>query len=92
MRGLRRFLTILFVGVLAGGAVWAIIGKSAPPQPRAGGQIESDGPVPVLAAEAGVADVPVYLDGVGTVRALNMVTVHTLVDGTLNWIWSGTTI
>jgi membrane fusion protein, multidrug efflux system len=83
MRGLRRFLTILFVGVLAGGAVWAIIGKSAPPQPRAGGQIESDGPVPVLAAEAGVADVPVYLDGVGTVRALNMVTVHTLVDGTL---------
>jgi membrane fusion protein, multidrug efflux system len=83
MRGLRRFLTILFVGVLAGGAIWAIIGKSAPPQPRAGGQIESDGPVPVLAAEAGVADVPVYLDGVGTVRALNMVTVHTLVDGTL---------
>jgi membrane fusion protein, multidrug efflux system len=83
MRGLRRFLTILFVGVLAAGAVWAIIGKSAPPQSRAGGQIESDGPVPVLAAEAGVADVPVYLDGVGTVRALNMVTVHTLVDGTL---------
>jgi multidrug efflux system membrane fusion protein len=83
MRGLRRFLTILFVGVLAGGAVWAIIGKSAPPQPRAGGPIESDGPVPVLAAAAGVADVPVYLDGVGTVRALNMVTVHTLVDGTL---------
>jgi multidrug efflux system membrane fusion protein len=83
MRGLRRFLTILFVGVLASGAVWAIIGKSAPPQPRAGRAIESDGPVPVLAAAAGVADVPVYLDGVGTVRALNMVTVHTLVDGTL---------
>jgi len=81
MRGLRRFLTILFVGILAGGVVWAIIGKSAPPRPSA--QLEADGPVPVLAAEASVADVPVYLDGVGTVRALNMVTVHTLVDGTL---------
>jgi membrane fusion protein, multidrug efflux system len=83
MRGLRRVLIILFVGVLAGGAAWAIIGKSAPPQPRPGTQSESDEPVPVLAAEANVADVPVYLDGVGTVRALNMVTVHTLVDGTL---------
>jgi membrane fusion protein, multidrug efflux system len=83
MRGLRRFLTILFVGVLAGGAVWAIIGKGASPQPHPNAQLESDGPVPVLAAEASVADVPVYLDGVGTVRALNMVTVHTLVDGTL---------
>jgi membrane fusion protein, multidrug efflux system len=83
MRGWRRFLSILFVGVLAGGAVWAIIGKSAPPQPRPGAQIDSDAPVPVLAVEAKVADVPIYLDGVGTVRALNMVTVHTLVDGTL---------
>jgi membrane fusion protein, multidrug efflux system len=81
MRGLRRFLTILFVGILAGGVVWAIIGKGAPPHSSA--QLESDGPVPVLAAAASVADVPVYLDGVGTVRALNMVTVHTLVDGTL---------
>ena len=83
MRGLRQILTILLVGVLAGGAAWAIIGKSAPPQPRPSAQRESDEPVPVLAAAANVADVPVYLDGVGTVRALNMVTVHTQVDGTL---------
>jgi membrane fusion protein, multidrug efflux system len=81
MRGLRRFLTIVFVGLFAGGAVWAIVGKGAPP--RASAPVDSDGPVPVLAADASVADVPVYLDGVGTVRALNMVTVHTLVDGTL---------
>jgi membrane fusion protein, multidrug efflux system len=81
MRGLRRFLTIAFVGIFAGGAVWAIVGKGAPP--RTSAPVDSDGPVPVLAAEASVADVSVYLDGVGTVRALNMVTVHTLVDGTL---------
>jgi membrane fusion protein, multidrug efflux system len=39
--------------------------------------------VPVLAVEAKVADVPVYLDGVGTARALNTVTVRPQVDGKL---------
>jgi multidrug efflux system membrane fusion protein len=40
-------------------------------------------PVPVLAATPRVQDVPVYLDGVGTVRALNTVTVRAQVDGKL---------
>ena len=39
--------------------------------------------VPVLAVAAKVADVPVYLDGVGTARALNTVTVRPQVDGKL---------
>src|SRR5215470_1671233 len=39
--------------------------------------------VPVLAVAAKVADVPVYLDGVGTARALNTVTVRAQVDGKL---------
>jgi len=42
-----------------------------------------DAPVPVLAAQAKVADVPVYLDGVGTTKALNTVTVRPQVDGKL---------
>jgi multidrug efflux system membrane fusion protein len=42
-----------------------------------------DGPVPVIAALTRRADVPVYLDGVGTVRALNTVTVKPQVDGRL---------
>lgn len=42
-----------------------------------------DGPVPVIAAQSQRADVPVYLDGVGTVRALNTVTVRSQVDGKL---------
>ena len=42
-----------------------------------------DGPVPVIAALTRRADVPVYLDGVGTVRALNTVTVRPQVDGRL---------
>jgi multidrug efflux system membrane fusion protein len=41
------------------------------------------GPVPVLAATARRADVPVYLDTVGTARALNTVTVQSQVDGKL---------
>jgi membrane fusion protein, multidrug efflux system len=39
--------------------------------------------VPVLAATAKTADVPVYLDGVGTAKALNTVTVRPQVDGKL---------
>jgi len=42
-----------------------------------------DGPVPVVAALAKRSDVPVYLDGVGTIRALNTVTVRSQVDGKL---------
>jgi len=37
--------------------------------------------VPVLASPAKSADVPVYLDGVGTAKALNTVTVRSQVDG-----------
>ncbi|WP_407153941.1 efflux RND transporter periplasmic adaptor subunit [Bradyrhizobium sp. STM 3557] len=40
-------------------------------------------PVPVLAATPTIKDVPVYLDGVGSVRALNTVTVRSQVDGKL---------
>src|SRR5450755_151639 len=40
-------------------------------------------PVPVLAATPRVQDMPVYLDGVGSVRALNNVLVRPQVDGKL---------
>jgi membrane fusion protein, multidrug efflux system len=45
--------------------------------------LRGDGPVPVLAAAAKKADVPVYFDGVGSSRALNTVTVRAQVDGKL---------
>jgi membrane fusion protein, multidrug efflux system len=47
---------------------------------RRGGQ---DGPVPVVVAPATVADVPVYLRGVGSARAPQTVTVRPQVDGKL---------
>jgi membrane fusion protein, multidrug efflux system len=48
-----------------------------------GGGSASTEAVPILAALARSADVPVYLDGVGTVKALNTVTVRPQVDGKL---------
>src|SRR2546426_12129232 len=50
---------------------------------RGGGNTTPAEAVPVLAVEARIADVPVYLDGVGTARALNTVTVRPQVDGKL---------
>lgn len=41
------------------------------------------GPVPVVAGKVEQKDMPIYLDGLGTVQAFNTVTVHTRVDGNL---------
>src|SRR5436190_13028278 len=83
MAGFRRFLIILVAGAALIAVAMMILGGNSQRQRNAGRFGNPDGPVPVLAAEAQVADVPVYLDGVGTTRALNMVTVHSQVDGTL---------
>src|SRR6266568_6799195 len=83
MAGFRRFLTIVVVGAVLIVVAVVIFGPGSSRQRNAGRFGNPEGPIPVLAAEAHVADVPVYLDGVGTTRALNMVTVHSQVDGTL---------
>ena len=41
------------------------------------------GPTPVLTAKAKVSDVPVYVEGVGTGKALNSVLIRSQVDGTI---------
>jgi multidrug efflux system membrane fusion protein len=50
---------------------------------RRGGGATGGGPVPVVAGKAEQKDVPIYLDGLGTVQAFNTVTVHPRVDGAL---------
>jgi multidrug efflux system membrane fusion protein len=50
---------------------------------KGGGGAQPDEAVPVLSIDARTADVPVYLDGVGTAKALNTVTVKPQVDGKL---------
>lgn len=50
---------------------------------RGGGQGMGGGSVPVVAATVEKKDVPVFLDGLGTVQAFNTVTVRSRVDGAL---------
>ena len=78
-RGSRRWLWALVILLLAGGLGY--YGWTNWHQKQARGRVRPDLTVPVLAAAPRIADVPVYLDGVGTVRALNTVTVRAQVDG-----------
>jgi multidrug efflux system membrane fusion protein len=50
---------------------------------RHGGSRGGGGPVPVVAGKVEQKDMPIYLDGLGTVQAFNTVIVHTRVDGAL---------
>lgn len=53
-------------------------------EPGAGkGRPGANGPIPVLIADVGRRDVPIYLDGLGTVQAFNTVTVRPQVSGQL---------
>ena len=42
--------------------------------------------MPVVAGKVEQKDMPIYLDGLGTVQAFNTVTVHTRVDGQLQQV------
>jgi membrane fusion protein, multidrug efflux system len=83
----RTIVTLLSCLVIAGvAAVYFSPWKAAVVQQfpkRKGGGGPASNPIPVLAIGARLADVPVYLDGVGTARALNTVTVRAQVDGKL---------
>jgi multidrug efflux system membrane fusion protein len=84
MRAFRRVFITMLLGLLVVGGVIYVIKEYNPEQQkqrRAGRFREL--PVPVLAAAVKTADVPVYLDGVGTTKALNTVTVRPQVDGKL---------
>ena len=61
-----------------------VVQEAAEPERRAAGTgAGPGGPVPVVAGTVVQKDVPIYLDGLGTVQAFNTVTVHTRVDGAL---------
>jgi len=79
----RRFIIYALVLIAVGGALYYVFAPAATQQRRAGRFGADTGPVPVLAATATLADVPVYLDAVGTTKALNTVTVRPQVDGKL---------
>jgi len=71
-------ITLLIIGGL-GYIAWTTLQQ----RQAANRNARPDLPVPVLAATPRIQDVPVYLDGVGAVRALNNVLVRSQVDGKL---------
>jgi membrane fusion protein, multidrug efflux system len=85
---LKRRITVFFIAGLVLAAVaavyymphWQQTSAAVSKGGRRGGPSPTD-PIPVLITAAKVADVPVYLDGVGTAKALNTVTVRSQVDG-----------
>jgi multidrug efflux system membrane fusion protein len=78
----RRTLAIGVVLLVVIGALYYVFGGPTSQQRRAN-RFAAEGPVPVVVAFVSRADVPVYLDAVGTIKALNTVTVSPQVDGKL---------
>jgi multidrug efflux system membrane fusion protein len=81
----RRAIVFLLSCLIIGGVIAVYYAPQAQ-QPGAKGDRRGGSatdPVPVLAISARTADVPVHLDGVGTAKALNTVTVKSQVDGKL---------
>lgn len=83
-RGRGFVMTLITLAILGGlGYLGWTVMHQQPQQQGNGRNQRPDLPVPVLATTPKVQDVPVYLDGVGAIRALNTVTVRSQVDGKL---------
>lgn len=82
--GKRRFpfFTIILVlaAIVVGVIVWRQITQSNTKQ---GGRGAFTGPVPVVVGTVEQKNMPVFLDGIGTVQAFNTVTMRSRVDGQL---------
>ena len=89
---MRRVLLVLLLLAAGGGGAYYWYYLREPPAAQvaeSGGRGSrrrggADGtPIPVLAVRSEAKDVPVYLDGLGTVQAFNLVQVRPVVDGPL---------
>lgn len=85
----RVILFLLLVAAGGGGGYWYLHIRQPATQTaqsgagRRGGPLGQSSVVPVLVAPVTVKDVPIYLDGLGTVQASATVTVRPQVDGKL---------
>ena len=92
MRKFRWFL--ILVGVVFVAGIWFYFGHQnasqdavvASKEKTSGQRVGPGGPVPVVAGVVQKRDVPIYLNGIGTVQAYNTVTVHPQVSGTLTTV------
>jgi multidrug efflux system membrane fusion protein len=74
-----RVITIAAIGLVAVGGIvtWRLYSKPG----RAELRVQTQRETPVTAGTAETRNVPVYVEGLGTVQAFNMVSVKTRVDG-----------
>jgi len=80
----RRLVTFVIGALVIVGVAFVLWPASEQQQDRRARRgPPREAPTPVLAVPAKLADVPVYLEGVGTARALNTVTVRAQVEGKL---------
>jgi multidrug efflux system membrane fusion protein len=77
----RLWIVGIIVLVAVGGGGWQVL--HGPSQSEAATKPAPPPPVPVSVEQAKVQDVPVYLDGIGTVQAFNTVQVRAQVNGVL---------
>ena len=80
----RRWLTMVLCLLVVAGIGYAIWFWPAGSANHAARDRNANQPIPVLVAAAEQKDVPIYLEGLGTVQAFNTVTVKAMVDGPLN--------
>jgi multidrug efflux system membrane fusion protein len=83
---LGKIIALLICAAIAAGVVWFLRKRNAEgekkPGQAAGGRIEMP-PVPVVAGTVVEKDVPIFLEGLGTVQAFQTVTIRARVDGQL---------
>jgi multidrug efflux system membrane fusion protein len=82
----KKALVAIACFLLVLGVVWAVVRNHIAANQRAAAAHAGPPPVPVVAGQVTEKDVPINLDGLGTVQAFNTVTVHVQVDGELQKI------
>ena len=78
---IRNTILILLCAALTAWVIRAVRGSGT--AAKGGPDAAKQFPVPIVAGVVVQKDVPLFLDGLGTVQALNTVTVHPRVDGEL---------
>ena len=79
----RRSPVAWIIGIAALALGGTLVFESMPPEGNRQTQAAQAAPVPVTVVEASTRDVPIYLDGLGTVQASNTVAIRSQVDGKL---------
>lgn len=78
-----KWVFIVIVLLIAGALAWRLLGQGPADPGRRGPGAGADAPIPVTVEAAVVREVPLYLTALGTVQALNTVTVSAQVSGQL---------